>query len=74
MTVAVPDSLVFTDDIDPESGIALDEVKAGTAADLFAALEAASAEGIGFASENISISFDENGEETSIERFYAPWQ
>ena len=41
---------------------------------MFAALEAASAEGIGFASENISISFDENGEETSIERFYAPWQ
>ena len=74
MTVAVPDSLVFMDDIDPKTGTVLDEIAAGTAADLFAALEAAKTEGIGFASENISISFDENGADASIERFYAPWQ
>ena len=74
MTIQVPDSLVFTDDIDPESGTVLDEVKTGTAADLFAALDAAKEDGVGFASENLSITFDENGEAASIERFYAPWQ
>ena len=74
MTIEVPDSLVFTDDIDPESGTMLDEGKTGTAADLFAALEAAKTEGVGFASENIYVTFDENGAGASIERFYAPWQ
>ena len=74
MTVTVPDSLVFTDDIDPTSGTALDEAKIGTAEDLFAELEAVKEDGVGFNSENISITFDENGEAVAIERFYAPWQ
>ena len=74
MTITVPDSLVFTDDIDPETGIALDEVKTGAAAELFAAMEAVKGEGVGFSSENISITFDDNGEAATIERFYAPWQ
>ena len=74
MTVTVPDSLVFTDDIDPATGVALDEAKAETAAELFAELAAASEETVGFSSENLSIVFNEDGEIVSIERFYAPWQ
>ena len=74
MTINVSDSLVYVEDIDPESGIALDEAKTLTAADLFAALEAAKNDGVGFSSENIFITFDESGEAATIERFYAPWQ
>ena len=74
MTISIPDSLVYTEDIDPESGIMLDENKTLTAADLFAALEAANNGGVGFSSENVNIVFDENGEASAIERFYAPWQ
>ena len=75
MTVNVPDSLVFTDEIDPHSGVMLDEVNVFTAGDLFNALEAAKAEDvIGFDSENVKITFDEKGEATKVERFYAPWQ
>ena len=74
MTLSVPDTLVFTDDIDAESGEILDEKKELAAADLFAALEAAKDGGVGFDSQNITITFDENGEPSGIERFYAPWQ
>ena len=74
MTIAVPDSLVFTENIDPLSGEMLEEEQTLTAADLFAALEAAKDDGVGFDSENVSVSFDENGAAVQIERFYAPWQ
>ena len=73
MTVSVPDSLVFTDDINPETGEILDEKKTGTAEDLFAALEAVK-DGPDFASKNVNATFDENGELTEIQRNYVPWQ
>lgn len=74
MTITVSDSLVYIEDIDPETGVMLDEAKHLTVTDLFSALEAAKDDGVGFSSQNIYISFDENGEATTIERFYTPWQ
>lgn len=74
MTVSVPDSLVFTEEIDAESGVILETKITLTAADLFTALEAARKGGVDFASENVSITFDADGEVTAIERFYTPWQ
>ena len=52
----------------------LDEAKTLTAADLFSALEATKENGSGFDRQNVSITFDEDGAATEIERFYAPWQ
>ena len=74
MTVNVKDGLVFIEEIDPETGILLDENKTLNGNDLFTALESAKNGGVGFESENIRITFDMNGEATQIERFYAPWQ
>jgi len=74
LTIPVTDSLVFIEEINPETGEILDENKTMTAADLFTALEAAKNDGVGFNSENIRITFNENGEATTVERFYAPWQ
>ena len=74
MTLSVPDSLVFAEEIDPETGEILEEEKMLTADDLFAALAAAKDGGVAFDSENISITFDENEEPVKIERFYVPWQ
>lgn len=74
MTITVADSVVYTEEIDPESGVMLDEKKTLTAADLFAALEAAKNGGLGFASENVTVTFGDDGEVTEIDRFYAPWQ
>ena len=74
LTIDVPDTLVYKEDIDPESGVLLDEAKTLTAADLFSALEATKTDGSGFDRQNVSITFDGNGEATEIERFYAPWQ
>ena len=74
MTVTVTENMVFIEEIDPDSGIMLDEKKTLTGEDLFAELEAAKDGGIGFDSENVSITFDADGEVTQIERFYAPWQ
>ena len=74
MTVSIADSVVFTEDIDPETGVVLDEAKTLTAADFFAALAAVTEETVGFDSRNVSITFDDNGDVSAIERFYAPWQ
>ena len=74
LTVNVPDSLVFEEGIDPESGEMLEENKALTAADLFEALTAVQDGVVGFDSRNVKITFDENGEPSVIERYYAPWQ
>ena len=74
LTINVSDSLVYTEDIDPETGVILDEVRTLTADDLFDALEATKTDGSGFDRQNVNITFDENGNATAIERFYAPWQ
>ena len=74
LTLAVFDSLVFIEGIDPQTGTVLDESLTLTAADLFTALEVAQAGGVGLDSNNVKITFDENSEATSIERYYTPWQ
>jgi len=73
MTVAVPDTLVYTEQIDPETGEILDEAKTGTAADLFAALEAAKGT-VAFANLDVTATFDEDGALAAVERIYVPWQ
>lgn len=74
MTVPIGDQVVFIEGIEPLSGEPLEEKATKTAEDLFAALEAANNDGVRFDSENILITFDENGEVTEVERDYAPWQ
>ena len=74
LTLTVPDSLVFEDEIDGETGEILDEKKTQDADGLFAALAAAMEGGVSFDSQNVKITFDENDEPAVIERFYAPWQ
>ena len=74
LTIDVPDTLVYKEDIDPASGELLDDSKILTAADLFSALEATKEDGSGFDRQNVSITFDEDGAATEIERYYAPWQ
>ena len=74
VTLAIPDSLVFEEGIDPELGDPLEEPRILTAADFFKALEAAENGGIGFDAENIRITFDDDGEPVRIERNYSPAQ
>ena len=68
----IPETLVFTDNIDPESLEPLEEPLRLTAADFTAELE--SGEGVGFAAENVNVTFDENGDLAEISRVYVPWQ
>ena len=72
LTLAVPDNLVFLDYIDPATGEMLDEATEHTGAE-FAAMMTEE-ETVDFASDNVYVSFDENGEMTTVERFYTPWQ
>ena len=74
VTLAIPDSLVFEEGIDPELGDPLEEPRILTAADFFKALEVAENGGIGFDAENIRITFDDDGEPVRIERNYSPAQ
>lgn len=74
LTLAVPDGVVFTEGIDPESGEMLEEAKDLGANELFAALAAAQNGGIGFDAQNIRVTFDEAGELARVDREYAPWQ
>ncbi len=70
----MPDTAVFADGIDPESLEMLDEAKIYTAAEFLAEMEAEKENGVGFSADNITVTFDENGELTRIERIYVPWQ
>ena len=74
LTVAVPDSLKYTDQVDAETGEILEEPLVQGAEEFFAALEKAQTEGVAFDSQNVSATFDENGSLTGIERYYTPWQ
>ncbi len=73
LTVSVPDSVKYIEGIDAESGAPLEENVEGGAAELFAALEKA-AEGVGFDSQNVRITFDQDGGAAVVERSYVPWQ
>ena len=74
MTLAISDGVTFIEEIDPATGEILTEAKELTAADLFTALAAAKEGGVQFDSQNVSITFDEYGEVSKVERYYAPWQ
>ena len=73
-TAEVPDTLVFLEGVDPDSGEILDEPAEKTAAEFFAALEKAAIDGVAFDSQNVKVTFDENGGLTQVERYYVPWQ
>ena len=68
----VPDTLVYTDNIDPESLDMLDEPEILSAADFLA--ELAANDSIGFAADNVLVTFSEEGELAQVERYYVPWQ
>ena len=72
VTLKIPDSLVFTDMIDPATGEVLDESTVHTAAEFAEMLAAGGSPD--FASDNVNVTFDENGQMTLVERFYTPWQ
>ena len=75
LQLPVPETAVFLDDIDPESLDILEEPLILTAADFLAKLESETAsDGVGFAADNVRVTFDENGDLAVIERFYVPWQ
>ena len=69
--VPVPENLVYIDDVDPETLGMLEESVKLTAADFLAALET---DEIGFAADNVRVTFDENGDLAVIDRYYVPWQ
>ena len=74
LTAAVPGSLVFLEGVDTATGEMLDEEKALTADDLFSALAAAQEGDIGFDSQNVKVTFDEDDNLSQVERYYTPWQ
>ena len=72
ISAPVEDDLVFVDGIDPESGEMLDQPTEHTAAEFISMLSEPA--GITFDSENIWVTFDEDGKLVRVERFYTPWQ
>ena len=68
----LPDTVVFLDDIDPETGDMLDEPTEHNAAELIEMLQANTYPN--FSSQNVNVTFDEAGEISLVERFYTPWQ
>ena len=71
-TCALPEGLVFRDGINPDSGEILDTPTEHTAEEFAGMLAAGS--NVDFASDNVYVTFDENGELSLVERFYTPWQ
>ena len=74
ITAVVPDGMKFIDQVDPETGEVIEAPQEQTAEEFFAALEKAKTEGITFDIQNVSATFDENGDLSMIERYYVPWQ
>ena len=72
LTLEIPEDFVFLDGIDPESGEILDEPTEHTAAEFAEMLAAGGFPD--FASDNVYVTFDENGGMVKAERFYTPWQ
>ena len=72
LTLQIPDDLVFLDGIDPSSGEMLDTPTEHTAAEFREMLAAGGTPD--FASDNVYVTFDEDGQMTLVERFYTPWQ
>ena len=72
MTLEIPENMVFADGIDPETGDILDEPTEHTAAEFAAMLAAGGYPD--FASDNVKVTFDDDGNMVRAERFYTPWQ
>ena len=71
-TTEIPKDLVFTDEIDPASGLERDEPATYSAGEFAAMLEEGGKPD--FASDNVYVTFDADGELQTVERFYVPWQ
>ena len=74
LTLKVPDTLVFTDEIDPATGEMLDEAVTRDAAAFIAVLTGEAEDIVGFESDNVYVSLGENEEMLAVERFYSPAQ
>lgn len=72
LTLQVPDGLTFLDHIDPETGEPLDTPTEHGAAEFVAMMMEGGYPD--FASDNVYVTFDDNGEMAKIERHYTPWQ
>lgn len=72
LTLEIPDGLLVEDEIDQKTGELLDSPKQLSVDEFRTML--ASGEFPNFATENVWVAFDENGEMLSVERIYAPWQ
>ena len=71
LILEVPENMLFEDGINAD-GEMLDEPERLTAAEFIERLQ--SGEPTGFNLENVWVTFGENGEILSVERFYTPWQ
>ena len=73
LTLEIPDNLSIEDGIDRETGGILDEPVQYTVEEFKSML---SDENLSpdFASENVWVTYDDDGEMISVERFYTPWQ
>ena len=71
LVLEIPENMLFEEGID-ENGTMLEEPLKLTAADFIEKLQ--SGEPTGFDLNNTWVTFGENGEILSIERFYTPWQ
>lgn len=74
LETAIPEGLVFIDEIDSESLEVLEEPKTLTGAELVAEIKAEAENGPGFDADNVTVTFDEFGELAEVRRFYVPWQ
>lgn len=72
LTLEIPEDMVFVDNIDPETGDILDEPAEHNAAEFAAMLAAGGYPD--FASDNVMVTFDEDGRMVRAERIYTPWQ
>ena len=72
LILEIPDDLTVWDNINPASGEPLEDHVQYTV-DEFKAMLAAE-ESPDFATDNVYVSYNENGEMTNVERIYTPWQ
>ena len=72
LTLEIPENMVFVDGINPETGEMLEEPTEHTAAEFTAMLAAGGYPD--FASDNVTVTFDDDGNMVRAERFYTPWQ
>ena len=72
LTLPLPEDVVFTDWVEPETGEERENPVNYPVSELISKLE--SDELPGFASKTCWVSFDENGKIIAVERFYSPMQ